>query len=94
MKCLNCEEEFEVISVGGNNKKFCCTPCKDRYNARNRHYKISEEEKEKKKNYFKEWYKLNKEKHNLKMRFYMRGYYHKNYSKKALQEKEKDGKAS
>ena len=45
--------------------------------------KDTEEYREMNKKRSKEWYYQNREKHNLRMKYYMREYYRKKYSKEA-----------
>lgn len=73
-------------------KKFCSDICRARASTKNRYEKLKTDGKfkEQRSEYFKEWYKKNKTKHNLNMREYMREYFRKNYSKKAKEEKESE----
>lgn len=70
-KCLNCSVEFEPYNTGKlNEKKFCSETCRVRFNAVKSYYKHKDEPdyKLKKRNYFREWIKKNKEKYNASVR--------------------------
>ena len=75
--CKECKRPFlESHGQGGFKKIFCSPLCKSRFNSRERYERVKNDpiEKQKKQTYYKVWYQKNKEKHNSKMRDYMRNY--------------------
>lgn len=60
MKCLKCENEFEIK---GNRKKFCSEKCRQRYYSLKQYNKVKDtkEYKEKRREYFRKWLDNNRE---------------------------------